>query len=211
MKRIILILIFSFSHFLTFAQPMSEVFTVMPDSILPLLTQKNRRDMVDFYNNYMEAKVRNRLNDYVQLDTLTPDYLRLRLSTVSMAEMKLLQTEDSLQVICLIQSITSPVRDSRITFYDKNWQRLNWVEMPKPETADFFSPAPDSVATDLTFAQRSIDDLRFVEVKADPCEPVFILTLTDSELNIDEKKLARRFLRSLRYRWTGSGFVKEGN
>ena len=45
----------------------SDVFTAMPDSIFPLLTAKNRHDMVDFYKNKMEAKVRNRLGDYALL------------------------------------------------------------------------------------------------------------------------------------------------
>ena len=79
MKRIAFLLIFSFSHFLIFAQ-MSDVFTSMPDTIFPLLTERNRHDMVDFYQNKMEAKVRNRFNDYARLDTLTQTYLRLTLS-----------------------------------------------------------------------------------------------------------------------------------
>ena len=207
MKRIIFFLIFSFSHFLfVHCENISDVFTAMPDSVFKLLTQKNRRDMLDFYNNHMEAKVRNRLNDYAQLDTLTDDYLRLRLSGSSSAEMKLLQTEDSVTIIALVRSITTPVADSRVQFFNTDWQPLYWLELPIPTTADFFVEAPDSVARDLAFAQRSIDDLRFVSVSIDPMEPVFTFTLSIDELNSDEKKLARRFLRSLRFRWTGSAF-----
>lgn len=207
MKRIIFFLIFSFSHFLfVHCENISEVFTSMPDSIFPLLTEKNRRDMVDFYNNRMEAKVRNRLNDYVQLDTLTDDFMRLTLSAASAAEMKLLQTEDSVEIICLIQSVTSPVKDSRVKFYSKDWQRLYWLEMPTPETTAFFAESPDSVTRDLRFAQRSIDDLRFVSISIDPAEPIFTFILSVEELEREQKTIARRYLRSLRYRWTGSRF-----
>lgn len=178
----------------------------MPDSIFELLTQKNRRDMVDFYNNHMEAKVRNRLNDYVKLDTLTDDYLHLTLSASSSAEMKLLETDDSVTIVALIRSITTPVADSRIEFYNTEWQQLHWLDFPTPSTAQYFSDVPSEAADSLTMAQRAIDELRFVAITADPSEPEFTLTLSVAELEREQKKLARRFLRPLRYRWTGSTF-----
>lgn len=213
MKRIIFFLIVSFSHCLiVHAGNIADVFTSMPDSIFPLLTVKNRSDMVDFYKNKMEAKVRNRLNSYARMDTLTDDYLRLTLSGASEAEMKLLQTEDSTEIICLIRSITAPVGDSQIQFFDKDWQRLEWVDAPLPATGEYFGEAvADSAAeeTKVTLAdvQRSIDDLRFVRIATGPGAPVFTFTLSVDELNRDEKKLARRHLRTLRYRWTGGRFV----
>ncbi len=210
MKRIALLVIILISSFLTLhSQRVSELFVSMPDSVFTLLTQKSRRDMVDFYNNHMEARVRNRLNDYVQLDTLTDSFLRLRLSSISRAEMKLLQTEDGDTLVCLVRSITSPVADSHVQFFNLSWQPLYWIELPKPATAEYFTEFPDSVKRDLTFAQRSIDDLRFVSVTIDPVEPVFTFMLSIDELNRDEKTLASRFLRSLRYRWTGSAFVED--
>ena len=185
----------------------ADVFTSMPDSIYPLLTAKNRKDMVDFYNNKMEAKVRNRLNDYAQLDTLTDQYLRLTLSRSGTAQMRLLQTTDSVSIICLVQTVTTPLRDSHVSFYNPQWQRLHWLQLPMPETADFFSEAPDSVAQDMLFAQRSIDDLRLVDIAVSPDEPVFTLSLSIDELAQEEKKVARRYVRPVRYRWTGSQFV----
>lgn len=213
MKRIILFLIVSLSHCLiVHSENIADVFTSMPDSIFPLLTAKNRSDMVDFYKNKMEAKVRNRLNSYARMDTLTDDYLRLTLSGASEAEMKLLQTEDSTEIICLIRSITTPVGDSQIQFFDKDWQRLEWVDVPVPATGEYFGEAvADSVAEETTVTladvQRSIDDLRFVRIATGPGDPVFTYTLSVDELNRDEKKLAWRHLRTLRYRWTGSRFV----
>ena len=211
MKRILVLgILFSLltSHFSPLnAEGIADVFTTMPDSIFPLLTQKNRHDMVDFYNNKMEAKVRNRLNDYARLDTLTNQYLHLTLSQSSEATMRLLPTADSTSIICLVQTVTTPIRDSQVRFYNPQWQRLRGLQLPMPETADFFSETSDSVARDMQFAQRSIDDLRLVEVTVSPDEPVFELRLSVDELAQEEKKIARRYLRTLRYRWTGSGFL----
>lgn len=220
MKRIVLLLLvlhFSlFTHHL-FAQSMSEVFQAMPDTLLPLLTERNRHDMIDFYGNHMEAKVRNRMNDYARLDTLTEDYLHLTLSKVGVAEMKLLQTEDSMTIVCLIRTVEAPARDSQVEFYDTRWTRLHWLQFPVPDAASFFnsalSDAPDvtegtATADSLSFVQRSIDDLRLVEVTALPDAPVFTLHVATDQLDKDEKRLARRFVHPLRYRWTGSEFVR---
>ena len=210
MKRIAVFLFFlQFSFFTLRSQTMSEVFQSMPDSILPLLTERNRHDMVDFLSNTMEAKVRNRLNDYVKLDTLTDDYLRLTLSKSSMREIKLLQAKDNSPVVCLIQTVLTPVPDSSVRFYSADWQPLAGIEFPKPATPTFFSEVPDSLSREVGLAQRSIDDLRFVKVTTVPGEAVFTLTLSPAELERDAKELVSRFIRVLRYRWNGSRFVSE--
>ena len=227
-KRILLLLtlVLHSSLFTLHAQSLSDVFTTMPDSIYPLLTAKNRKDMVDFYNNKMEAKVRNRLNDYARLDTLTNQYLRLTPSPSSEVVMRLLETSDSTMLICLVQTVTKPIRDSRVRFYDSQWRQLSSVHLPIPATADFFSKQPllpaeedgegleteDSVPLPTREGvgeslQRSIDDLRLVDIAVSPDEPVFTLTLSVDELAQDEKKVARRYVIPVRYRWTGSSFV----
>ena len=214
MKRLFLILLtFPFS-LLTFAQ-MGERFTSMPDSLLPLIPEKARRDMLDFYQNHMEAKVRNRLNDYVRLDTLTNTYLRLTSSKASTLELKLLHTADSLPILALIRTVAAPIRDSHVEFYDTLWHRLPWLRLPVPTTVEYFPVVPDSLRPELDLVQRSIDDLRLVEVTVSPDAPIFTLQVSAevigaplvSEQTEDIKSLARRFLCPLRYRWTGREFL----
>ena len=100
-------------------------------------------------------------------------------------------------------------RDSRVRFFNAQWQRLYWLELPAPQTPDFFSASPDSVAREMDFAQRSVDDMRLVEVTASPSEPLLTLNVAVDELAEEEKKVARRYVRPLRYRWTGSEFLRE--
>lgn len=221
-KRILLLLTFiliivncplSIAH----CENISDVFTTMPDSIYPLLTAKNRKDMVDFYNNKMEAKVRNRLNDYARLDTLTNQYLHLTPSPSSEVVMRLLETSDSTMLICLVQTVTKPIRDSRVKFYDTKWQRLATIKFPEPATADFFKASllsphdggenPEQQALPLMGeVERALDDLRLVDIAVSPDEPVFTLTLSVDELAQDEKKVARKYVVPVRYRWTGISF-----
>ena len=208
-KLLTLLFIINFPFSIALCEDIKDVFTAMPDSIFPLLTAKNRHDMVDFYENKMEAKVRNRLGDYALLDTLAEGYLKLTPSKASTVEMKLMETDDSMTVVCLIQTVKAPVQDSSVKFYDNEWRRLYWLELPIVETADFFGEVPDSVAQEMKFVQRSIDDLRLIAVSVSPDEPVFTMQLAVDELAKEEKKIAGRHLLSVRYRWTGKDFVKE--
>lgn len=208
-KLLILSLIINCQFSIVHCENISDVFTSMPDSIFPLLTAKNRHDMVDFYENKMEAKVRNRLGDYALLDTLADGYLKLTPSKASTVEMKLMTTDDSVTVVCLIHTVKAPVKDSSVKFYDNEWRRLYWLELPMVNTADFFDEVPDSVAQEMVFVQRSIDDLRLVAVSVSPEEPVFTMQLAVDELAEEEKKIAGRHLIAVRYRWTGKEFVKE--
>ncbi|MBP5381071.1 MAG: DUF3256 family protein [Bacteroidaceae bacterium] len=210
MKRLVfLIFILHASFFTLHAQTISDVFTTMPDSIMPLLTANNRRDMADFLRNNMQAKVRNRLNDYVELTMMTKDYLRLELSAVSTMEMKLLQTKDTVAVVCLLRTVAAPCKDSQVEFYDTKWQRLQNIRFPRPTVQDFFCEIPDSVARDVAFAVRVLEDLCMIEIVPNPEDAVFELRLCPDELEQELKDIARPLLRNLRYRWNGRDFVAE--
>ncbi|MBQ8969259.1 MAG: DUF3256 family protein [Bacteroidaceae bacterium] len=191
------------------ADNLGTLFTVMPDSLLPTLTANNRRDLVDFLSNGMQAKVRNRLDDYVQLDTLTDTYLHLTLSKVSTVEMKMLFMQDSVPFVALIRTLATPVKDSQVTFFDCTWQPIRSLSIPKLPTEAFFAEYPDSVSRDMGFAQRSIDDLRLMAVSVSPENAIFTVEVSTNELAEEEKRVARRYVRSVRLRWTGRDFVRE--
>lgn len=59
------------------AQKMRDVFAAMPDSVLGIMTKNNRLDCIDFIENDMEAKVRNRFDGFSVLKALTGGLSRL--------------------------------------------------------------------------------------------------------------------------------------
>ena len=87
---------------------MRDVFASAPDSVFPLLTRNNRLDCIDFVENKMPARVKNRLDEVVELQSLTDHYLCLRTSERSQVEMRLLS--DSL--FCLVNTYEGPAPDS---------------------------------------------------------------------------------------------------
>ena len=104
MKKSLFFLIFLLSLQGVSAQRMRDVFASMPDSVLEVMTKNNRLDCIDFIENNMEARVRNRFDGFSELKTLTKDYLNLNLTSSCLVEMKLLPVADSISYICVVKT-----------------------------------------------------------------------------------------------------------
>ncbi len=187
---------------------MRKLFASMPDSLMPTLSQTNRRDMLDFWANGMEARVHNQLNEESTLRTLGDTYALVESSAKSRVEMKLLYTADSTGIVAVISTVVAPAADSHVAFYDTEWRRLGWVRMPRPSIDEFWWLAPDSLAQDAADARLSLADLCPIEVRANPEEPTLELTMDTGVLAEKEKDAARLLVHPILYLWDGTAFRK---
>ena len=60
----------------------------------------------------------NRMGNTSKIDTLTTDYVAVQLSGSSSIALKMLNKSKADTVIAVIETVSTPARDSRITFYD---------------------------------------------------------------------------------------------
>ena len=102
---------------------MGEALKSMPDSLMPYLSHNNRLDCIDFCEANMKAEVRNALEGKSELLQLTSSYALFRLNDASTVELCLLEA-DSRQLICMIQTYGTDLRESIISFYTTSWQQL---------------------------------------------------------------------------------------
>lgn len=206
MKRFYPLLLSLLSLSLQAQDRMREMFLALPDSVLPLLSAENRRDMADYVQNGMAGRVRNRFGENSELMVLADDYLSIDMSPKSRVEMKLLHTADSVSFVALVRTVWAPVADSEVEFYDLQGQRLHWVEFPQPAVEAFFAEAPDSLAEAARQARLSLEDLRLVEMKVQSDSPAFECVLQTGELAEKEKDAAQQLVHPLTYVWTGADF-----
>jgi len=138
-----------------------DVLKAMPDSVVPYLTENNRLDMIDFMDTHMDAVVTNALGGKSQLLALTDQYASIRLSESSEVAMRLLDVsapvDSAQQVLCLVRTYGSDIRESTVAFYSLSWRLL--------PTADYFvQPDEMFVATlgneapTLTLSQKPYFD-----------------------------------------------------
>ncbi len=129
MKRILLFSILVFAAVaVCHAQKMSEVFASAPYDVLPLMTRNNRLDCIDFIENNMEARVKDRFDNDVVLEEMTADYLRLVTSKVSSTEMKIVDGRVYVSETCM-----GPAADTQVKVYDSKWNLIKVVSRPEVE------------------------------------------------------------------------------
>ena len=180
---------------------MRDVFASAPDSIFPLLTRNNRLDCIDFAENNMQARVKNRFDVVCELKRLTDRYLQFQMSERSQVEMCMLS--DSL--FCMVNTYRGPASDSRIRFFHTDWTPAN-VSFPWPSVDKFWTAVPDSIRQDADFVKRSLADLTLISVSVSSEKPELTLTLQIGELEKKEKELAQRYVQPLLFRWNGQAW-----
>lgn len=206
MKRLLLLFVFIASLGAVDAQKMRDWFAEMPDSLLYVMTRNNRLDCIDFIENNMQARVRNRFDTFSELKTLTSDYLDLQLTENCDVQMKLLPVDDgdSSNYVCMIKTVAGPLKESHITFYESGWRQVATSKLIKiPAVGDFMVKA-DTVSEDKN-PTKSLFDMFFITAQLFPENHQITFRLcTEGARNETGKVL----FQELTYRWNGGSFEK---
>lgn len=165
---------------------MRDVFAQAPDSIFPLLTKNNKLDCIDFIENKMRARVKNKFDTYSELTTLTDNFLRIKISEKSSAEMKLVN--DTL--ICLVKTYYGPGADSQVYFYNTQWQPVKRT-LERPKADDFFQPDADGEVCGL------LRQLPLIKASLSPDDTTLIWDLQITELTETQKRTIEHSLSSI--------------
>ena len=195
MQRILLIVLTFFCAMPMVAQDMKSVFIAMPDSIVPLLTQVNKEDCVDFLDSNMKAEVTTRFGGTAEMKVLTEDYVFLQTTPSSTLEMKLLPVNDSTKVVCMVKTVCASACDSEIHFYTSDWKGKMAVGdfLQKPEQEAFYLPN-DSVTEESVLIRKKADmHLMKASLSKADASLTFIYTTPDY-LNKEDKKQMLRYL-----------------
>lgn len=203
MRKIILILLVFCSLVLDLrAQDMRTVFMEAPDSVLPLLPCNARADCIDFADAGMIYPVTNILDGKSVLKELGDDYLLLQSTGSSTVEMKLLPY-DGRFVICVVNTVFAEVADSRISFFDSGWNRIEkGTIFTAPSIEDFFI-GDDSRVLDKC-------DIYLVSLKLDSADNLLTAEYTmPGYMNSEDAAEVRSSMRKVVYRWNGKKFVME--
>ena len=182
--RALRLLFFLYSSFFilhsSFSQTrIRDIYAEAPDSIFPLLTKNNRLDQIDFRENNMQAVVKNKYDDRVELLVLTDKYLKLLLSEHCVVEMRLLS--DS--TFCMVQTYNAPAPDSRIRLFDTSWNELPQT-IGRPAVDDFLS---EDIDLDVRLALQA---LPLIKASLSETDDTIIFELQTSELTREQRKLA---------------------
>lgn len=152
MKRFLSILCLSLAMMpLTgMARTIADFFASEPGNIFPLLTRTNRLDMVDYYNSGQTVSIANNLTGDSKLLELDNNYIKVQTSSAKTVEM-LMRTVGKDTVITVIETVMTPVPDSRLSQWNAHWQRyISDRLFAMPDIDDFFvKKMPKELRADL--------------------------------------------------------------
>ena len=184
------------------AQNMRALFLDAPDAVLPMLPRNVRVDCVDFVEAGMSYPVSNVFDGKSVLKTLTDDYLLLQTTGISTVEMKILPFGESF-IVCVVNSVSAEATDSRIAFYDRNWEKIDTESyFTAPSINDFLSGADEKII--------DMCDIYLVSLKLDADDTSLVAEYTMPDyMNSEDAAKVCSVLRKIVYRWNGIWFAKE--
>ena len=115
------------------ARTIADFFASEPGNIFTLLTRTHRLDMVDYYNSGQVVDVPNNLAGEARLIELDSAYLKVQTSGSRVVEM-LMRKAGKDTVITVIETVMTPVPDSRLTQWNVHWQRYTSDKLFKMPT-----------------------------------------------------------------------------
>lgn len=180
------------------ARNIGQFFVQMPSSVLPLFSDVNRADCIDFIASHMEAKITNRLNGQSVMDTLTTNYLHIQVTKASTFAMKMLANKrDTLLVV--VHTVKAPEADSEISVYNQHWQKLKTAKYVNvPVLKDFLKApvgneiTPENKASIQTFEHlQQLFTMLLMQAEISPADNDITWTCTTPETfsEDDQKKL----------------------
>ena len=185
------------------ARTIADFFASEPGNIFPLLTRTHRLDMVDYYNSGQMVAIANHLSGESKLIELDDNYLKVQTSPSRVVEM-LMRMAGKDTVITVIETVMTPVPDSRLSQWNNHWQRyISDRLFTMPAIDDFIvKKMPQELRADLQDAMIfPLIQLTFKGEKRDIIEATHGLEqfLAPSEY----KRFASYFKPSLSYRFNG--------
>ena len=195
------------------AQQAKQYFVSMPDTILPLLTEINRADCIDFLESNMRAIVTNRLDGKSEMTKLTDNYIEIKLSEQSSWQMKVLALNDSTQVLCTVFTACAPACDSHIKFYTTQWESLSLADyiQTMPTLSDYLPQLNETDYDIQTLNAVKQADLLLIKMQLSADDNTLVCSFDTPQYM--EKSAAQKLTPLLQkpivYSWNSGKFVRK--
>ena len=169
------------------AKSMKDLLVSMPDSLAPYLDKNLRLEFAELQEMGVKAEVKNLLGETSVMDTLTADFLQIRLSQASTLQMKRLpgaSSGDSL--VCVVKTLAAPEKESELYLFSQDWKPL-----PDAVNLQDFSESliqkPDTMSEARFLELRAMVEPRMVNALLLPDEDYLVVRLALPLLSAEDK------------------------
>lgn len=125
MKRLLFTFIIVLTALTSNAKSMKELWASIPDSLVPCVDKNHRLEMTDFIGMGLKADVDNIMGGKSVMDTLTANFIQVKLSEASTMQIKRLPVAGSDSILCVVKTWNAPEGESTVAFYNEQWERID--------------------------------------------------------------------------------------
>lgn len=211
MRKIAIMMIMALAAVSGYAQSPKDVadaFANAPRSIFPLLDSNTRLDMIDYFRNGLSTPSQNALEGKSQITELTPEYMNVKMTDSSTAQLILLK-DGKEDIVAVINTVAAPGLDSNIKFYvckKDGWMPLETkYKFSKPGWKEWLTPDGRSHQMDVEMQVPFM----LVSYKYDPASKQLVLTNNLSKFLDKEvyESISPYLVQQLVYAWNGYKFA----
>ena len=202
MKKIIIIYICICAVTVVSAKSMKELWVNMPDSLLPYLNAEKRMALTVSASEKIKTRIDNLLEGHSTMDTLTADYLRIRLNESTEIQLKRLPVEGADSIICMVKTCFAPEAESEVAFYSQSWKYIG--DMPLTTTGLIIQP--DTMTTSRFEELKGMIDPQMVKAELSTSTNTLVLNLSLPLLTSADKSNLRPILQQRTVKWNGKTF-----
>lgn len=183
-----------------------DVFKLMPDSLLPCLTQNNKLDLLDFVDSKMDADVKNKLDEHTRLTRLTDSFMHIDVSEASTIELRLLKPTAMLPdtadaVVCFAQTLGGDNGETVVNLYTSKWHLLETIELSLPPLV-----LPDTLNEEKKAELNGLSDNMMAKATLSEDAETLTVTPTLPLLSAEDKAKLKPYLRTVTLMWNGITF-----
>lgn len=189
---------------------MAEIWKSMPDSLVPYLGAKQRQEMIEFKSMGLSGETEHLLHGKSRIDTVTADYMSVRLNASASLVIKRLPRHTGDSVICVVRTWKAEHSESTARLYDETWQPVAWSGNSTEESGAFKVPMPtvQSAGVEVEKAEAILRTVDFVlpHLELSPSDNNMVVTWTAPLADKEEKELLGAALTPTTLVWDGETF-----
>ena len=189
------------------ARSMKDLLVSMPDSLLPYLDKNLRQEMPELQEMGVKAEVKNLLGENSVMDTLTTDFLQIRMSKLSTLQMKRLPAAEagSDSLLCVVKTFAGPEKESELYFFDQNWKPVD-VDFDLNSLAASLVQKPDTMSEERFVELKKMIEPQMVSATLLQHENAMVVRLSLPLLSADDKKAVNAIKLQRKFNWDGKTF-----
>ena len=194
-------------------QKVSDLWIVMPDDMIVYVDSVRRQDLVKFYEIDRQAEIVNMFSNKTSIDTLSENYMSVRLNAVTCWQMRLLDKNDGTRLVCLVKTFAPEEGhgESEIMFYSTDWDMdESHYGLPVYTDAESllneFTACPDTMTAARFEELRTMIDPVMLTADLSADDDSIVLSLSTPLLNKQEEEEVKTIIKQTKFKWNGEMF-----